>query len=296
MAMQAFLAGRPEDSIQQFDFAMKFDPRYYPALNERAYALITQYDKGLQLDDTLRAKAVDAWQQSLKLYPDQPNVQAALNQWNNQQFVRQAELVTAKARGPAVGLISNARLPADPPRRRRHLSPSTNQPGLATIPGRGESDSVLEQLARELNLPCTGKTDPRLRVVHRLDKETSGVLLFAKHLDAQRHLSHQFQNNTIEKEYLAIVISRPQTENGEIDAPLAPHPTSPKRMAVSKQGRPARTLWQTEARYRDFTLLRVFPKPVRRIRFACTWRASVCRWRLIRFTTCRATAHHRGFY
>ena len=80
------LAGRPEDSIQQFDFAMKFDPRYYPALNERAYALITQYDKGLQLDDTLRAKAVDAWQQSLKLYPDQPNVQAALNQWNNQQL------------------------------------------------------------------------------------------------------------------------------------------------------------------------------------------------------------------
>ena len=138
---------------------------------------------------------------------------------------------------------------------------AVNKPaGLATIPGRGESDSVLEQLARELNLPCTGKTDPRLRVVHRLDKETSGVLLFAKHIGAQRHLSHQFQNNTIEKEYLAIVAGKPQTENGEIDAPLAPHPTSPKRMAISKQGRPARTLWQIEARYRDFTLLRVFPK------------------------------------
>ena len=52
--------------------------------------------------------------------------------------------------------------------------------GLATIPGRGEDDSVLETIARQLNLPCTGTTDPRIRVVHRLDKETSGVLLFAR--------------------------------------------------------------------------------------------------------------------
>src|SRR3954471_22018706 len=110
----------------------------------------------------------------------------------------------------------------------------TKPPGLATIPGRGETDSVLESLGRQLNLPSAGTIDPRLRVVHRLDKDTSGVLLFAKHIDAQRHLSHQFQNNTIEKEYLALVTGRPQTDNGEIDAPLAPHPTSPKRMIVSK--------------------------------------------------------------
>ena len=132
--------------------------------------------------------------------------------------------------------------------------------GLATIPGRGEDDSVLETLGRQLQLPSSGSADPRIRVVHRLDKETSGVLLFAKHVNAQRHLSHQFQNNTIEKEYLAIVAGRLPTDGGEIDAPLAPHPTSPKRMTISKQGRPARTLWQVEQRYRDMALLRVFPK------------------------------------
>src|SRR6185437_583692 len=81
--------------------------------------------------------------------------------------------------------------------------------GLATIPGRGETDSVLERLAGQLGLPDRGTADPRLRVVHRLDKETSGVLLFAKNIDAQRHLSHQFQNNTISKEYLALVTGRP---------------------------------------------------------------------------------------
>jgi 23S rRNA pseudouridine1911/1915/1917 synthase len=133
--------------------------------------------------------------------------------------------------------------------------------GLTVIPGRGETTSLLEQLALQLRLPWTGTSDPRVRIVHRLDKDTSGVLLVATHIDMQRHLSHQFQNNTIEKEYLALVAGRPSTEQGEIDAPLAPHPTQRKKMAIARhRGRPARTLWKIEVRFRDYTLLRVFPK------------------------------------
>lgn len=139
---------------------------------------------------------------------------------------------------------------------------AVNKPaGLATIPGRGEIDSVLEALGRQLNLPSSGTTDPRLRVVHRLDKDTSGVLLFAKHREAQRHLSHQFQNNTIEKEYLAIVYGRQDTAEGDVNEPLAVHPTDKKRMAIVKHGgRPARTLWRAEAVYRNYSLIRAFPK------------------------------------
>jgi 23S rRNA pseudouridine1911/1915/1917 synthase len=133
-------------------------------------------------------------------------------------------------------------------------------PGLATIPGRGEKTSALEQLAAQLNLPASGQADPRVRVVHRLDKDTSGVLLFAKHVAAQRHLSHQFQNNTVEKEYLALVAGRPGQEQGEIDEKLGPHPGNPKKMTVTKTGRPARTLWKLERRFRTHALLRVFPK------------------------------------
>jgi 23S rRNA pseudouridine955/2504/2580 synthase/23S rRNA pseudouridine1911/1915/1917 synthase len=133
--------------------------------------------------------------------------------------------------------------------------------GLATIPGRDEADSVFLRLAAQLGLPASGTADPRLRVVHRLDKDTSGVLLFAKHLEAQRHLSHQFQNNTIDKEYLALVAGSPAEDAGEVDAPLGPHPASPKRMAVLKHGgRPARTLWRVEERFRGVALLRVLPK------------------------------------
>jgi 23S rRNA pseudouridine1911/1915/1917 synthase len=133
--------------------------------------------------------------------------------------------------------------------------------GLATIPGRGDDDSVLERLGRQLGLPSSGATDPRARVVHRLDKDTSGVLLFAKHVAAQRHLSHQFQNNTVRKEYLALVAGKPPAGEGEVDAPLARHPTNPQRMAVVRHGgRPARTAWRAEEEFRYFTLLRVFPR------------------------------------
>jgi RluA family pseudouridine synthase len=136
--------------------------------------------------------------------------------------------------------------------------------GLATIPGRTEEDAeenVLTRLGKQLKLPTIGTADPRLRVVHRLDKDTSGVLLFAKHSAAQRHLSGQFQHNTTQKEYLALVTGRPQSDEGVIDAPLGVSPTSKRRMAVVRHGgRDAVTAWKVEARYRDYALLRVFPK------------------------------------
>jgi 23S rRNA pseudouridine955/2504/2580 synthase/23S rRNA pseudouridine1911/1915/1917 synthase len=142
-----------------------------------------------------------------------------------------------------------------------HLIAVNKPAGLATIPGRGERQSVLERLAAQVGLPHSGATDPRLRVVHRLDKDTSGALLFAKSIESQRHLSHQFQNNRVEKEYLAIVAGRPTADDGEIDARLGPHPTRRDRMSVMKKGgRPARTSWKVEQRFRRHALLRVFPR------------------------------------
>lgn len=132
--------------------------------------------------------------------------------------------------------------------------------GLAVIPGRGEPTSVLDQLASQLGVPCSGTTDPRVRVVHRLDKDTSGVVLFALDVAAQRHVSHQFQNNTVRKEYLALVAGSVREDAGTIDARIAPHPASRERMMVSKHGRRALTEWQVEQRFRSMTLLRVFPR------------------------------------
>jgi 23S rRNA pseudouridine1911/1915/1917 synthase len=139
---------------------------------------------------------------------------------------------------------------------------AVNKPArLAVIPGRDEDDCLLYQLGRQIGLPATGDADPRLRVVHRLDKDTSGVIVFAKTLEAQRALSGQFQKQQTAKQYLALVVGRPTEPMGTVDAPLGAHPSSPLRRAVVRHGgRPAVTDWVIEQKFREYTLLRVFPK------------------------------------
>lgn len=138
---------------------------------------------------------------------------------------------------------------------------AVNKPaGVASIPGRDETTSILELIAAQVKLPCSGERDPRIRVVHRLDKDTSGVLLFAKDVETQRYLSHQFQNNSVQKEYLALVVGRPVTEEGEVDAPISPDRMHVGKMMVHKRGKPAKTLWKVEKTYRGLTLVRAFPK------------------------------------
>jgi tetratricopeptide (TPR) repeat protein len=83
------LAKRFSDALLQFQFALKFDPRYYPAHNERGTTLIAQYEKGLELDDNLRQQALEAWIQSLKIYPNQPPVRQAIKQWSGGRLIGQ---------------------------------------------------------------------------------------------------------------------------------------------------------------------------------------------------------------
>jgi 23S rRNA pseudouridine955/2504/2580 synthase/23S rRNA pseudouridine1911/1915/1917 synthase len=132
--------------------------------------------------------------------------------------------------------------------------------GLAAIPGRDEQDTVLERLSGQLGIPCAGSADPRLRVVHRLDKETSGVLVMAKNVAAQRALCAQFLKGEVAKEYLAIVYGRPTASEGIIDKPIGHHPSSPRQMAIVKNGKPAVTAWRLEKRLGPFALVRCFPR------------------------------------
>jgi 23S rRNA pseudouridine1911/1915/1917 synthase len=132
--------------------------------------------------------------------------------------------------------------------------------GLNSIPAAGEPTSALRQAAEHLKLPYRGETDPRVRAVHRLDKDTSGVLLFALNRPAQQAISHQFQNNKVAKQYLAIVLGAPSEESGTIDAPMMRSPRDPVKMVVHRDGKRAVTEWKVAQRFRDYALLQVFPK------------------------------------
>lgn len=131
---------------------------------------------------------------------------------------------------------------------------AVNKPaGVPTIPGRQGGASVRDLLAR-------GGPGGELRIVHRLDKQTSGALLLARTAEAQRALSEQFQRREVEKTYLALVRGAPDRDAGLINAPLARDPKSPTRMVVQpKKGKPSRTRWEVLERFGGIALIRCRP-------------------------------------
>lgn len=89
--------------------------------------------------------------------------------------------------------------------------------------------------------------------VHRLDKETSGVICFARNEEAHRHLSMQFEQREVEKIYYALVEGRLANE-GKIDAPIAYHPYIKGKMVTNKRGKPSLTLYKALERFKNYTL------------------------------------------
>jgi tRNA pseudouridine32 synthase/23S rRNA pseudouridine746 synthase len=123
--------------------------------------------------------------------------------------------------------------------------------GLAAIPERNkERDSVFSLLS--------SRYEQRLRVVHRIDKHTSGVLVFAKNRRTNRFLGKQFENRTVQKTYLALVHGVVEKDSGVIDKPLRQFGSG--RVAVdTENGRPSVTKYEVVKRLDCYTLVEAYP-------------------------------------
>lgn len=124
--------------------------------------------------------------------------------------------------------------------------------GLLTIPDRmGNKDSLLGMLEKKYG---------KVFVVHRLDRETSGVLCFARTEQAHRHLSMQFERHTTDKFYFALIDGVLHHEEGEIDKPIGEHPTAAGKMTVTNSGKPSLTFYRVAERFKRYTLAEVLIK------------------------------------
>lgn len=134
--------------------------------------------------------------------------------------------------------------------------------GIATIPERGHDDSLKTLTQEEFGRNWT---------VHRIDKETSGIVLFARTAEAHRDLSEQFRERTVEKRYLAIVEGELPDDRVEIDIPLATDPGHAGRIRPSANGKEALTILTARERFDGFTLVEANPKTGRQhqIRVHC---------------------------
>jgi len=150
-----------------------------------------------------------------------------------------------------------------------------NKPaGLVVHPAAGaQSGTLANALAFHFQELPTGASTVRPGIVHRLDRDTSGLLVAAKNEQAMENLSDQFRDRTVFKSYVALVHGRVDNESGSIEEPLARDPGNRTRMAVVRGGRSALSKYKVHHRYQRFTLLDVELKTGRthQIRVHLSW-------------------------
>ena len=134
-----------------------------------------------------------------------------------------------------------------------------NKPsGMVVHPAPGHPDGTL---VNALLYHCAGTLSGiggalRPGIVHRIDRDTSGLIIAAKNDAAHQYLSAQLADHTLARTYECIVVGELREDRGTVNAPIARHPTDRKRMAVVAGGREAVTHWEVIARYPGYTHVR----------------------------------------
>ncbi len=131
--------------------------------------------------------------------------------------------------------------------------------GLVVHPGSGNRDNTLINglLFHYRDLAEVGDRE-RPGIVHRLDKDTSGVMIVARTIHCHQNLVQLFKDRQVEKYYLALVHGKPDNEHGRIVAPIGRHPVHRQKMAIRQNGgRYAASNWQVRQYFADCSLLEV---------------------------------------
>lgn len=139
----------------------------------------------------------------------------------------------------------------------KHMLAVNKPSGMVVHPGAATADDTL---VHALLAHCAGSLSgiggvERPGIVHRLDKETTGVIVVAKSDRAHRALADQFATRALKKEYVALVAGVPQLLSGNIDRAIARHPIHRHRMTVGEGGKPARTSWERVEAFADAAAL-----------------------------------------
>jgi 23S rRNA pseudouridine1911/1915/1917 synthase len=137
-------------------------------------------------------------------------------------------------------------------------------PGMVTHPARGNwRGTLVNALQHHYDSLSTLAGENRAGIVHRLDRDTTGLLVVAKDDKTHRKLALQFELRQVHKDYLALVSGVPERDSDYIEQPIGFHPTSREKMAIralSGGGKAAVTFYEVVERFRGFALVRCQPK------------------------------------
>lgn len=209
---------------------------------------------GLRLDQAL-ARALPQYSRAqLASWIEAGAVQVDGQQLRGKDRVLGGEAVRIEARVAPVLTVAPEEIPLTVVYRDRALLVVNKPPGLVVHPGAGNAQHTLQNalLALDRKLALL----PRAGLIHRLDKDTSGLLIVARTLEAHTALVAALAEREIHRHYLA-VCTGVMTGGGTVDEPIGRHRSHRTRMSVRSDGRPAVTHYRVVQRYRAHTLVRV---------------------------------------
>lgn len=138
-----------------------------------------------------------------------------------------------------------------------HLLVINKQAGLVVHPALGHAQDTLVNALLHYAPGLALLDDQRPGIVHRLDRDTSGLMVVAKTETALQNLQRQFKVRTVEKIYFALVHGCPDVPEGIIDVPLGRDPQNRREIAPLKEGKPARTHYTVMQVFQDYSLLKI---------------------------------------
>lgn len=209
---------------------------------------------GERIDQALSQLFPDYSRSRLQQWLKNGQIQVDGQQWRAKDKVQGGEQISLVAVQPAEEQWQAEAIPLEIVYEDDQLLVINKPAGLVVHPAVGNRAGTL--LNALLHHAPELASVPRAGIVHRLDKETSGLLVVARTLQAQKSLVEQLQARAFLREYDAIVQGR-LTAGGSVDAPIGRHPVDRKKMAVVKSGKPAVSHYRIKERFRAHTWLTV---------------------------------------
>jgi 23S rRNA pseudouridine1911/1915/1917 synthase len=172
--------------------------------------------------------------------------------------LKAGDLVSVEVPAPEPSSLQAEDIPLDVVYEDADLLVIDKPAGMVVHPSPGHASGTLVNalLAHVPELELDMGDEARPGIVHRLDKDTSGLMVVAKRRAAHEALSRQMAARTMRKEYLALVRGKPNPPAAVIEGPIARDPDDRQRMAIMRGGRPSRTHYTTEQVYGSYTLVR----------------------------------------
>ena len=237
----------------------------------------TDEDVGQRLDAFL-AEKIDGWSRSqLQKLIDSEDVLVNNRPARSSYKIREGDVIDVELTEGNTARFEPENVPLDIVFEDDDLAVINKPAGMVVHPGAGISSGTLANaiawhfksepsaLAEGQSvgtdsgkLPATDAGgSERVGIVHRLDKDTSGLIVVAKNIETQEALSAAFRDREVQKSYVALVHGDPRENSGTIDRPITRDRWHRTKMTVAANGRQALTLWKVRERFEKFTLLDV---------------------------------------